>query len=270
MSVYDDVAGSWARSATRVYGPLAEQLVASSPLPLDGRQALDVGSGTGAVARAAAAAGALVVAVDRSRGMAAHQGSRPWPVAVGDVLALPFSTGSVDVALAGFLVNHLPPELALREMARTVRPGGAVLVTAWVRGTDPVKAAIDGVLSSHGWTAPSWYRTMKAEVEPISGDPDRLEAAAVLAGLVEVHADVRLVDLGTRDPRVVVAYRLCAPQIAPWVASLVPASRLAVTDELVDAVSPLVARWRPGVVFANGRVRGQSTSAPAARSRVPA
>jgi SAM-dependent methyltransferase len=65
-----------------------------------------------------------------------------------DVLDLPFKDGAFDVALAGFLINHMPPGPALAELARVVGPGGVVLASTWATdGPDPVKAAID---TSHG------------------------------------------------------------------------------------------------------------------------
>lgn len=45
--VYRDAAEGWATGASLVYGPLAQGLVTSSPLPLEGRVVLDVGAGTG-------------------------------------------------------------------------------------------------------------------------------------------------------------------------------------------------------------------------------
>ena len=61
---YGQGATAWADGPTRVYGPLADLLVAFSPEPLAGTAVLDLGSGTGAGSSAATAAGARVVAVD--------------------------------------------------------------------------------------------------------------------------------------------------------------------------------------------------------------
>jgi SAM-dependent methyltransferase len=266
VSAYDEVGASWDADATRVYGPLADALVASCPLPLDGLRVLDVGSGTGAVAAALWAAGARPVAIDSSPGMAAHQGG-PWPVGVGDVVALPFRTASFDAATAGFLLNHLPPEPALREMARIVRSDGAVVATTWAADpADQVKGVIDERLRSLGWAPPDWYLAMKVDILPISGDPARLAAAAERAGLVDVETTVRSVDVGLRDPRAVVGYRFGTAHVAPWVATLSPAARAGLVEELSAAVAPLVAGWQPAVVFMQGRTAGQSTRVAAARS----
>lgn len=268
--VYDGLEARWDTEAGRVYRPLARTLVAASPVPLAGRLVLDVGTGTGAVAEAVAASGARVVAADRSVGMVAYEGGRAWPAVAADVLALPFRKGTFDAAFAGFLLNHLPPVPALAEMAGAVRSGGAVLGSTWAGHPDPVKASIEAVVVSWGWVPPAWYRTMKADVEPVSGDPSNLAEAARQAGLVEVSASVHHPDLGVRDPRTLVAYRLAVPHIAPWLATLDVPAQGELTRQALAAVARHADEWRPAVIVVTGRVAGQSSRPAAARSRVPA
>jgi SAM-dependent methyltransferase len=250
---YDGLAAGWDRAAGPVYRPLALALVAASPAPLRGRPVLDVGSGTGAVAEAAEAAGAGVVTADLSNHMVAFGGSR-WPAVVADVVALPFCDGSFFAALAGFVVNHVHPERALREMARVVGPGGVVLASTWTGGvSDPVKAAIDGVLARWGWVPPPWYQAMKADIEPISGDPARLASAAEEVGLVDVIATSRRVDLGSEDPEIAVEYRLALPHVVPWVSVLDPRTRADVRRDAVAALGVFPGRWCPSVIVLVGR-----------------
>ena len=211
---YDGRAAGWDSVAGIVYRPLARALVQSAPSPLGGRSVLDVGSGTGAVAEAAEAAGARVFTADGTLEMVAFPGGR-WPAVAADAAALPFRPGAFDAAVAGFVLNHLKPATALAEMARVVRPGGVVLASTWATmAADPVKSAIDEVLSRWGWSPPAWYRAMKAEIWPISGDPDRLASEAEAAGLAEVTAAARHVDIGPLTAADVVAYRLSVPQVA--------------------------------------------------------
>lgn len=258
ITAYDDtVARAWARGAGVVYGPLAAALIAACPEVNSGSRVLDAGSGTGAVASVAAAAGATVVATDLSVSMLAAAPRRRWPGTVADVLALPFPPGVFDAAIAAFLINHLDPERALRELARTVRPGGAVVASTWALGADPVKAAVDAVLSAHGWQPPAWYRDMKTVLDPVSGDPEPLAGAARRAGLVDVSAWVHAEDLGVRDPRVVVNYRLATPQLAPWSATLDEGTRERLVNEAAHAAAPLLAEWRPAAVFLRGWATGQ-------------
>jgi len=218
----------------------------------------------------AASAGARVIAVDESMRMLAHVGSGATGVAAADVLALPFRNCTFDAVLGGFLLNHLSPVPAIKEMARVLRPNGVMIASTWAYGPDPVKSAIDAVIAARGWSAPAWYRKMKVELEPCSGDPSALAAAARRAGLVEVRASVRRPDLGVRDPRDVVAYRLAVPHIAPWLAALDETERSGVTREALAAVRRHVAEWRPAVVVLSGRAQAQPSRPDAARSSAPA
>jgi len=258
ISAYDDtVAAGWADGAGVVYRPLAEALLATCPVGLRGARVLDAGSGTGAVASLAAAADATVVAADLSVAMLEARPAERWPAVVADVLALPFSEGAFDAAVAAFLINHLDPEVALRSLRRAVRPGGAVVASTWAVGADPVKAAIDAVLAAHGWRPPAWYQVMKAVLDPVSGDPGRLAEAARRAGLVEVRAWVHAESLGVHDPRGVVAYRLATPQFAWWAETLDQPTRRRVVEAAAAAVAPRLAEWRPAAVFLCGRSPGQ-------------
>ncbi|HEY3810265.1 MAG TPA: class I SAM-dependent methyltransferase [Acidimicrobiales bacterium] len=267
---YDGLAARWDADAGRVYRPLGRALVAASPIPLNAQLVVDVGSGTGAVAEAAAARGARVVVADRSTGMVAHPAGRTWPAVAADARALPFRPATFDGALAGFVVNHLHPGPALAEMARVVRPGGAVLASTWAAGADPVKAAVDAVVVSWGWVPPAWYVAMKTEVLPISGVASALAAAAHQSGLGDVQASVCHPHLGLRDPRAVVAYRLAVPHIAPWLATLDRRARVELTRQAVRAVTLPREGWRPAVIILTARVAGQSSRGAAARSSADA
>jgi SAM-dependent methyltransferase len=246
-----------------VYRPFAEVLVAASPVPMAGRLVLDAGSGTGAVAQAAAMSGAHVVAAERDLTMLNHQRRQPWPRVAADVLNLPFKDDAFDAALAGFLINHMDPKLALAELARVVGSDGVVLASTWAAdGPDPVKVAIDTVMAHWGWTAPLWYRRTKEEVLPITGSPGRLTEVAEQVGLVGVRASIRRVDLALPDPAAAVAYRMALPHTAAWVATLDHATRQEVTGQAVAAVAAHVVGWRPAVIVLAGRRRGPDRSGP--------
>lgn len=97
---------------------------------------LDIGTGTGVLAVELARAGARVIAVDHSprmleaaRAKARDAGLLGIELRQGDARALPLADGEVDAALAHMVVQYLAsPGEVLREMARAVRPGGAVVV----------------------------------------------------------------------------------------------------------------------------------------------
>jgi len=94
--------------------------------------ALDAACGTGRYAAYLAAHGHEVVGVDQSpamldRARAKLPGSR---FLEGQLTALPLDDGTVDAAVCGLALVHVPDlDGALGELARVVRPGGRVLVS---------------------------------------------------------------------------------------------------------------------------------------------
>jgi ubiquinone/menaquinone biosynthesis C-methylase UbiE len=103
-----------------------------------GQSVLDVGTGTGVVAITAARAGAAVSAVDLTPDLL-DQARQSAPIAgvsvdwkQGDVESLPYPDASFDVVLSQFGHIFAPrPEVAVREMARVLRPGGRIAVATW-------------------------------------------------------------------------------------------------------------------------------------------
>jgi SAM-dependent methyltransferase len=101
---------------------------------------LDVGTGTGALAAAIAAAApsAHVVGIDRSAGLvtdaAAGSGDRTRFV-IGDAQQLPLLDRSLDCTLSMLVMNFIPaPLAALHEMRRVTRPGGIIAAAVWDYG----------------------------------------------------------------------------------------------------------------------------------------
>ncbi len=95
--------------------------------------ALEVGCGTGVIAAEVARLGPAVTGLDCDAAMLAVARRRAPSVRLvqGDAHALPFAASSFDVVLCHYLLLWLAdPSGALREMARVVRPGGAVLACA--------------------------------------------------------------------------------------------------------------------------------------------
>ena len=253
--LYDGMAIAWDSSVALVYRPLASSLVQASPVPLDGKLVLDLGSGTGPVAQALVARGARVVVADCSLAMVVPGYQRGWMAIAADALAVPVRKASFDAVAAGFLLNHVPPTSVLAEMARVVRAGGAVFASTWASvRSDPVKAAVAEVLRSWGWRPPAWYESMKTALGPVSGDPQRLTNAAEEVGLVDVHAAVVEADLQDLDAPAVVAYRLAMPQIAPWVAGLGEPATSQLVRQACRAAFPYAPGWRPSVIHLTARV----------------
>jgi len=115
----------------------AEQLVQSADLQA-GWRVLDVATGSGNAALAAARCGCDVVGVDyvpylldRGRLRAEAEGLAV-DFRVGDAESLPFPDGAFDAAISIYGVMFAPDqERAAAEMARVVRPGGRIAHASW-------------------------------------------------------------------------------------------------------------------------------------------
>ncbi len=72
--------------------------------------------------------GAAVVAVDSSERMVELARARGVDARVGDVQELHFGDGEFDCAVAAWMLYHVPEvDRALDELARVLRPGGALV-----------------------------------------------------------------------------------------------------------------------------------------------
>lgn len=117
----------------------------AEPRPSD--VGLDLACGPGTFTLALARRARLVFGLDltpalleRARQVAQEQGAANVALVCGDAVALPWPDGSIDVAVSGFSFHHMAsPFLALRELARAVRPGGRLAVVDLIvpPGADP-------------------------------------------------------------------------------------------------------------------------------------
>lgn len=103
---------------------------------VEGQWTLDVGTGTGLIARDLARRGARALGLDLTPGMMVagrkemveKLGHSPVAFICGDALALPLPDNTVAAVTTGFTMrNVVDIEAAFREMTRVVKPGGRVV-----------------------------------------------------------------------------------------------------------------------------------------------
>lgn len=241
-AAYDATGAAWDNGPRRIYDQLAVALLDRCPVAFDHAVAVDAGAGTGAATSELVRRGAHVTAVDLSAGMLRRLTGTDAALAVGDVVALPVRTGAVDIAVAAFVLNHLPQPIdALRELARITRTTGAVLASVFGEAPPhPSKDAIDAVARRYGFTAPAWHRRLKDEFEPQTSTPDALAALARQAGLVDVEARVQHIEPTMTDADLV-GWRTGMAHLAPFIATL-PADT---AHDLVDEARAAVAGMSP-------------------------
>jgi ubiquinone/menaquinone biosynthesis C-methylase UbiE len=151
-----------------------------------GARLLDLGTGTGLLARLAAERGANVVGIDHSEGMLGRARAKSEAAGLADrttfkamdAEALQLEGGSFDVVASLYVLRHLPnPQAAIREMHRVLRPGGRLIAAVGARpsplSTDGVGAATDRVMAAMGRRAlsPTYLRNFldEEDVPPSKG-----------------------------------------------------------------------------------------------------
>ena len=172
-----------------------------------GMRVLDVGTGTGLVAREAVAIvgdPTLVTGVDPSPGMlgAAHLPAGV-ELKVGGAESIPAATASADFVSMGFALRHVPDLTpAFAEFFRVLRPGGRVcileitrprgrvataLLKAWMRGVVPGVARLIGRTERIAPLMRYYWDTIEACVPP-----EQVQALLRDAGFRDVERHVEL------------------------------------------------------------------------------
>jgi len=143
-------AGRYETTAAIELAPVADIVVQAAGIAA-GESVIDVATGTGNAALAAARRGAPVRAIDGAPRLLAVAAQRARAEGVdldlreGDLLALPVSEASADVVVSVFgVIFAADPTSALREIRRALRPTGRVLVSAWVP-EGPIDAMLGAV-----------------------------------------------------------------------------------------------------------------------------
>ena len=192
---YEAYVGRWSR-------PLAEAFLVWFAVPTAGRW-LDVGCGTGALTEAvlAAADPIAVVGIDPSPeflGVAQRHVVDPRVrFEVGDARALPVTSDGYDAVVAGLVLNFVPdPALAVAEMVRAARPGGAVGAYVW-----DYHGQMQG--AQYFWNAVAATDAAAARLDPRphfhTCEPEPMADLFRTAGLSDVAVDAIDLPMAFRD-----------------------------------------------------------------------
>ena len=179
-----------------------------------GERALDLATGTGDVARLLTGAGARVVGLDvtlrmlqiaRTRPAASGPSGPAWITA--DMVALPLPDRAVTLVTTSYGLRNVPDlDLALREIARVLAPGGRLVSLDFNRpGPAVVRAAylayLTAVGGALGWLLhgdPDTYRYIPASIRRYPGAAgvaaqmrhlgfQDVQIVPVLFGLMTIH-----------------------------------------------------------------------------------
>lgn len=149
-----------AASVLSLHLPLGERIFRLRKFDLRGaRSILDVGSGTGQIARHLlkySDPGAKITCMDLSHQMLRRARNRLHSERPGfvtaDLAQLPFADGAFDCVTCGYVLEHLPdPQPGLAEIARVLAPGGRLFLLA-------TEDSFSGAWTSRLWLCRTYNR----------------------------------------------------------------------------------------------------------------
>ena len=131
----DDFSRSYERGRHEGYHALVDDLELDVLTPYaSGRRVLEIGCGTGLILSRIAKVAESAVGVDLSPGMLEQARARGLEVIEGSATELPFEDASFDTVCSFKVLAHVEPiEVAFKEAARVVKPGGHLVLELYNR-----------------------------------------------------------------------------------------------------------------------------------------
>jgi ubiquinone/menaquinone biosynthesis C-methylase UbiE len=172
---YDDAFGALTRQT-------ADALLDAAAV-LAGAEVLDVATGPGPIASAAAARGAHVIGIDFSSAMIAEARRRHHHIEFreGDAEALSFDASTFDAIVMNFGLLHLGrPDTAIAEAYRALKTGGRYALTVWA----PPKMRLDSDWSSVPFSNVAIQTSPCPKVRPSSASAVRTNSGPRSSALV--------------------------------------------------------------------------------------
>lgn len=132
---FDQVADQWDHLQASFYSEKVRDRALATAAVQAGDIAADIGCGSGFITEGLIRAGLHVIAVDQSEAMLAAMKRKFAGIAevdcrCGEAAQLPIADGSVDYAFANMYLHHVEkPAIAIKEMARILKPGGTLVIT---------------------------------------------------------------------------------------------------------------------------------------------
>ncbi len=131
---FEEVSGSWDVLRKSFYGDEVRDAVLSAARVQPEDTVLDVGAGTGFLTEGAAKIARKVIAIDFSESMTgearAKLSGRNVLFKIGNVEQIPLPDESVNAVIGNMILHHcLNPNIAIKEMARVLAPGGRLALS---------------------------------------------------------------------------------------------------------------------------------------------
>lgn len=132
---FNKVANRWDEMRESFFSDRVRKVAVAKAGVQAGKLAADIGAGTGFVTEELVRSGLKVIAVDQSEAMLDEMKKKFEKSDVvqyrrGDFDKLPFTDESVDYVFANMYLHHVDiPQVAIKEMARIMKPGGKLVIT---------------------------------------------------------------------------------------------------------------------------------------------